>query len=465
MEVTIENSLLKFIRILRHLGVRISIAEAIDSYKALQYIDLSKPLDVKATLQTTLVKDKASLPLFDLAFNSFFVPMEEKEQHLAHREEMVQEHHAKLKEVEAQFVLDSSEIGDKTLPEEVKLDLTDEQKMTYSKMPQEAKDKLQGYINEHLAAGNQVNSPHNLLERMVQGQLNYWKRRLQAMEEEEPTSEFTQELLDEFNSTGEAELDDVIERVNQQLKADQDSILYEDMASILDKDIPKVTALIRKLSRKLATRISRRFHQSNRKRVVDIRKSIRRSISYGGTIMELKYKSKRINRPKIVLICDVSGSMARYASFIIQFVYGLSSVVDSIESFIFSEDLERISPYFKSHQPFEGTMTKVMNESKEWGKATNLNIALNTFATTNRRLLTHETVIIIVSDGKTLDINQAGKKLDSINKQVKEVIWLNTLPIKEWANNKSVNVFKKYSRMFECYTLAHLEKVLRRNIW
>jgi hypothetical protein len=71
-------------------------------------------------------------------------------------------------------------------------------------------------------------------------------------------------------------------------------------------------------------------------------------------------------------------------------------------------------------------------------------------------------VIIVVSDTKTLDLERAEQELAATRRSVKEVLLLNTLPHDEWKNLRSVNIFQKYAEVYECYTLAHLEKVLRR---
>ena len=182
---------------------------------------------------------------------------------------------------------------------------------------------------------------------------------------------------------------------------------------------------------------------------------------YGGTLLELKYRTRKVQKPRLLLICDVSASMARYAVFVIQFIYGLSNVIRNIESFIFSEDLERVTPYFRNGSGFAETMSKLMNQSGQWGRATNLHTSLTTFLGSHQHLLAPDVFVIIVSDTKTLDAPEAARDLKEIRGRVRDVIWLNTLPRKEWKELPAVLDFQKYCRMFECYTLAHLNKVLR----
>ncbi len=195
---------------------------------------------------------------------------------------------------------------------------------------------------------------------------------------------------------------------------------------------------------------------------IDLRRSIKSNIRYGGIIFNLKYKQKRIQKPNILLLCDVSGSMARYAAFVIQFIYGLSAVIRHIESFIFAEELERVTQYFKKIRPFEDTMVELIGKSRIWGKGTNFGASLNTLRSRFPLFLTSHTVIIVVSDTKTLEIERAERELAALRGSVKELLWLNTLPAEEWKDLRSVSIFKRYARMYECYTLAHLERVIRK---
>ncbi|MDA8227751.1 MAG: VWA domain-containing protein, partial [Desulfitobacterium hafniense] len=264
--------------------------------------------------------------------------------------------------------------------------------------------------------------------------------------------------------TGTDELDSVIEGVRDSYFGLDEEIHYQDIQKIADQDFDKAGLIIRKLTRSLATRISRRYRQSKKKQKLDIRRTIRKNIKYGGTLLELKYKTKRIHKPELLLLCDVSASMARYAGFILHFVYGLSSVVDNIESFVFSEDLDRITSAFEQDQSFATTMADIMNQSRELGRGTDLNLALTKLLKNHGQLLTKKRIIIIVSDTKTLAPDKAASQLADIQARVREIIWLNTLPKRDWKSSKAIDLFRNNCVMFECYTLAHLEKVIHNKL-
>ena len=107
-------------------------------------------------------------------------------------------------------------------------------------------------------------------------------------------------------------------------------------------------------------------------------------------------------------------------------------------------------------------MVELIGKSRIWGKGTNFGVSLNVLKSRFPLLLTSHTVIIVVSDTKTLDIQRSERELAVIRRSVKDVLWLNTLPVDEWKDLRSVSIFQRYSRMYECYTLAHLDKIIRK---
>jgi hypothetical protein len=438
MENYLENNLARFVHILRHLGVTVSTGETVTALKALQLVNIMDREHVKYALQATLVKNHEDEPIFGRAFSGFFTAPEIKRQQHQEWQEAKDERVRLLDEAEQ----DLTYLGES-------LDLNDEEKLLYSQLAEKEKKRIREYLESSFLPEDRNHAFKPMLEFQVRGSLRYWKQRL-AEDDDLPIM------------PGADVDDEVLAAIGQDSVSEDGSLLYEDMKRIGDRQLPKVTNILKKLSRKLATKISRRYRMSKKVVKVDLRRSIKSNIRYGGIIFNLKYKQKRIQKPNILLICDVSGSMARYAAFVIQFIYGLSAVISHIESFIFAEELERVTPYFKKVRPFEKTMVELIGKSRIWGKGTNLGASLASLRLNFPLLLTSHTVIIVVSDTKTLDLERAELELATTRRSVKEILLLNTLPHDEWKGLRSVEIFQKFAQVYECYTLAHLERVLRR---
>jgi len=453
---TVNHNLVKFAHVLRRLGIRVSTSETRDALDAITQVDLMDRAQVKGALSAALVKSYQDQQVFNLAFDLFFVPPEIKQERRRLRRERIGEKEKQLQEAEAELAEGFREGGRDWVEETLeRLQLTGDQKETLARLPDQEKKRLMDLFGK--MQGNTINSPSDLIASMIESSLNYWRYQMLKQDEEKGV-----EARLDTTPTGVEELDEMLEAVAAGLTREQDDdlILHEDMKDIAEKDLPRVTLLIKKLSRHLATRISRRYHRSSKRDRLDIRRTIRKNIRFGGTLLELKYRTRKVQKPRLVLICDVSASMARYAIFVIQFIYGLSSVVRNIESFIFSESLERATPYFKNGGSFAETMSSLMNQSGQWGQATDLHTSLTAFLESYSHLLSPDAFVIIVSDTKTLNAELAAKDLEEVRSRVRDVIWLNTLPRKEWKELPAVVEFQKQCRMFECYTLAHLNKVL-----
>jgi uncharacterized protein with von Willebrand factor type A (vWA) domain len=404
---------------------------------ALSLVDIMNRENVKIALSAILVKNYDQQEIFEQTFDSFFVAPEIKKQ---------QEQVWEKRQAEGQRLLEEAET-ELTYKGEP-LDLTEQEMLYYAQLPEEEKRKIRDYLTASNLPDDRYSRFKPTLECQVRGSLRYWKQRL---------GEET-----DYHPLADTRVDDpVIASIVDELQEDS-SILYEDMKRIGEHDLPKVTNILKLLSRKLATMISRRYKISKKAVKLDLRRSIKANVRYGGVIFKLQYKQKRVQKPKILLICDVSGSMSRYAAFVIQFTFGLSAVIKNIESFIFAEELECVGSFFNERQTFENTMVRLIGKSRTWGKGTNIGKALFTLREQYSLLLTSNTVVIILSDTKTLDIDYAEEELIKLKRSVRDVIWLNTLPQNEWKDLTSVLAFQRRCQMYECYTLAHLEKIIRK---
>lgn len=443
----IENHLTRFFHILRHLGMRISSAEAVDAVNALAAVDMLDRKQVETVFKATLAKSPEDRLIVEKAFQSYFVPPELKDERAERYKQLRDQEAQKVAAAEKELKYELEATGD--APKEVNVPLTEEEKKIYSKLPEEKKKKLAEYLKKPFQ-GNPINNPEELINSMIKSSLNYWKYYLKLQGESPP----------EVDYTGDREVDEILREVSEKLR-EEEQILYQDIQKITETNMPAAAALIAKLSRRLATRISRRYHRSKKRQRLDLRRTIRQNIRYGGTMFNLKYRTKKVQKPRILLICDVSGSMAKYAGFVLQFMYGLTSVTEEIESFIFSERVQLITKEFEKPKPFEKIMADIINLSNDWGKGTDFNETLRVISHQYKELLTKDTFVIIVSDTKTLNVEMAAVRLQAIKKSVKDIIWLNTLPKRLWAETKSVLIFRRYCRMYECNTLSHLDKIMR----
>jgi uncharacterized protein with von Willebrand factor type A (vWA) domain len=182
------------------------------------------------------------------------------------------------------------------------------------------------------------------------------------------------------------------------------------------------------IATKIATQISRRKKIGRKGNTVDPRWTMRRSMKYGGEVVELVHRKKRIKKTRVVLLCDVSGSMDCYSRFLIQFMYGLQNELWGVETFVFSTSLSRITHLIRT-KDIVHALEKISGSILGWSGGTNIGRSLHTF---NRHfapsMVTHRTVVVIISDGWDRgDVSLLEREMQDLKRRAKKIIWLNPL--------------------------------------
>ena len=182
------------------------------------------------------------------------------------------------------------------------------------------------------------------------------------------------------------------------------------------------------IATKIATQISRRKKLGRKGNVVDPRWTMRRNMKYGGDIIDLVNRKRRIKKTRVVLLCDVSGSMDCYSRFLIQFMYGLQNELWGVETFVFSTSLSRITHLIRT-KDIANALEKISGSILGWSGGTNIGRSLHTF---NRNfapsMVTHRTVVVIISDGWDRgDVSVLEGEMQDLKRKCKKIIWLNPL--------------------------------------
>jgi uncharacterized protein len=223
-------------------------------------------------------------------------------------------------------------------------------------------------------------------------------------------------------------------------------------------DYQLMQALVKKMAKRLAAKYSRRRRAAQRGHL-DVRKTLRKSMAHGGIPFDIEWKVKKIDKPSIVAICDVSKSVAAAAQFLLTFLYSLNEVVDRMDAFAFSGRMISVNDILDDNG-IEGAIFKVLQEigfqQTDYGRS------LQDFAENHLDRLDRRTTVIFLGDGRS---NFADPRLDimrQIHDRSRAVIWLNPEPESYWAQGDSV--MHRYARFChvakQCATLEHLERII-----
>lgn len=230
------------------------------------------------------------------------------------------------------------------------------------------------------------------------------------------------------------------------------------LAQLDRRQVEQMRALIRVMARRLRERYSRP-RKRQRRGHLDVRRTIRRNAAWGGVPFLTTWKRRHRDRPKIVAICDVSGSVAKVSDFFLLLIYSLHEVVSDVRSFAFSGHLVEVSDILDSKTP-EAAMAEIMSQvgfgSSDYGKS------LSDFEAQGMRHVTPQTTVIVLGDARTNNLNPRADILRRISERSKRVVWLNPEGRMIWGMGDSeMPRYATYcSVVRQCSTARQLERAI-----
>ena len=232
----------------------------------------------------------------------------------------------------------------------------------------------------------------------------------------------------------------------------------EKLTAIEPHDIRAMETLVRKMARRLATRYARKRHKA-RKGKLDVRRTLRRNIGHDGVPFELVWKTKTLHKPKIVVICDVSRSVASAAQFLLLFLHCLNEVVERLDAFAFSDRLVSVNDVL-DEETVDDAIPLIL--ARIGLRPTDYGHALEDFMAGHGERLDKRTTVIILGDGRS---NYADPRLDlmrRVSEGSRAVVWLNPEPETYW--NQGDSKMADYARFCHvaksCNTLKQLERII-----
>ena len=227
----------------------------------------------------------------------------------------------------------------------------------------------------------------------------------------------------------------------------------------LDKsDMKIMRELIRKLAKRLATRHARRRKKAHRG-MLDVRRTMRRNMSNDGLLFNLHWKRTKVERPRLVVMCDVSGSVAAVSRFFLMFLYSLDEVMPRTRSFVFSNRAGEISDKMAA-----GDMDEVMTQALRdyGGGSTDYGMAMDDLAQAVLDEMDHRTTLLVLGDARSNFGDPGHLILKEMATRARRVIWLNPEPEASWNTGDSeMRRLGAYcSHVQVCNSVRDVERVL-----
>lgn len=457
----IEN-IIKFIDILRSMNIRISIAESIDVIKMIDIITIEDKEDFKNSLRSILIKNYEDIEKFNKLFDIFFIYKEETKQIEINEDDF-----------ENMFIQMQNEFDDNYN------DIGQEQTLNQglqSSPKQDLKDNFQEKVDMFSVGGDDLLKQE---AEQIADNMNYNKQTIeQDIEKELIKKGYELCKTQSINKQNEDFINEKYEKLKQFVKEEIEKnevrkngdkaikeIMKEEYEDLYDRDfidfnkddIEIIKKILNKIIKKLNNIYIRKKIKSN-KGIIDIKTTIQKSIK-NGVIKDIYYKKRKKEKNKLVVLCDISGSMYNYVKFILQIVIGIEQVFEDVRIYVFMEKLKEITEDMKNSEDVINTVETIYR-SNNLGFGTDYGNSLFWFS---KKPFDKKTRVIIIGDGENGGDEIGDDYLFEVKQKCKCIYWLNPVKEDEWDEN--FNNYKRYcNKSFECSNLRQLENIMKQII-
>jgi uncharacterized protein len=220
----------------------------------------------------------------------------------------------------------------------------------------------------------------------------------------------------------EASPDDVM------LFSARETLRKKDFSQCSQEELAEARRIIESITWRLGTRRTRRRVRTKHGAFIDARSTLRASLRHGGIPLELRHQKRKIRTRPLVVICDISGSMDRYARLLLRFVHALGQGLENTEVFVFGTRLTRITRELRKRD-VDTAITQVVGSVEDWSGGTRIGEALRTFNSKwSRRVLRSGATVVIISDGWDRgDPALLGREMARLQRSCRRLVWLNPL--------------------------------------
>jgi uncharacterized protein with von Willebrand factor type A (vWA) domain len=452
--------LVEFARQLRRLGLDVSLVELTDALRAVRDADFLDRARFRRLLMITLVKRAADIPTFIAAFELLF-PAAGPPQADGRREgprpgpASGPPGQAADADLLSRFV--AALRGDKSAGLQ---DLATEAVTAFSGLGADGAPGAAGsgrYYQYRVLRQLDISS---LLQRAMRldgpPSAAFADRRLASIERQDRVERLRAEIAAEVRSR----LADVggLDSALSQLR---DSIMDEDFLRAGPAELAAMRDAVRPLARRLAAaaRRRRRMHSSGK---LDVRRTVRRAVAAGGVPMEPAWRQRRRSRPRLVLLCDVSGSVAEFAKFTLSLLHALHAELPRLRSFVFTDGLAEVTDLVEASPGVIDTRLLLSRPGVVRGDGhSDYGAMLRHFIDEYSGEVHRDSVLIICGDART-NYRPAGQDLlHAVRGRVRTIHWLNPEPRENWDTTDSR--IGDYAR--DCDTVTEVRNLRQLSDW
>ncbi len=462
--MTLLDRHIAFVEALRTTGLPVSLAEGLDAVRAVDALGLGDRETLRAAYSATLLTRQSHRGAFDQVFDLYFPAL----------------------------VGDGVDSSDRIVRDEIVEDAADSQQdrhgLSGSDGPQAlaefretlttalamgdpdalamlAREAVQRFgLIRGRGPGEQRWSSYNVMNRVSPDELV--AKALAGLGETGDADPSLRRLVEAQVRAFEQQVDAEVRRRAAEVRGPQHvarhtvrpAIEQVDFTSARRSDLELMRREIQPLARRLATRLSREQHRRSRG-PLDFRRTVRASMSSGGVPLETRHRPKRPGRTDLVVLCDVSGSVANFAGFTLMLVFALREQFNRVRAFTFVDEIHEVTDRFETGRDPAQTMADLAASARHaslWGR-TNYGRAFTRFADQYADALTPKTHLLVLGDARSNHTDLALPVVRELVHASRHSWWLNPEHQRNW--NTGDSAAAEYGRlvpMVECRNLTQL---------
>jgi uncharacterized protein with von Willebrand factor type A (vWA) domain len=462
-----EDRIVEFANVLRRNGVRVSLSENIDAFRALRFIGIHEPSLFRDTLRATLVKRASDVKPFEELFDFFFLGigqaidaldrkmMEELGLTPQQFQKMLDQIQRLLKEMEGELspLTRALLTGDRGELERLLREAANQEwEASFS-------DRFRLTPYTLMAARLQMERVHSEVER--------FKAMLQMLADGGEDLPNVIRYLDERMRDLTRLLREIIQQ--EQRKRGVEPNDYSQRSSFADKsfsfytedDIRRMNEAVARLAQRLKNRLSVRRKKAMRGRF-NVKATLRRNLQYGGVPFHIELDRRKKTKPQVMILCDISDSVLNASRFMLQFVYSVQDLYAKVRSFVFVSDLGEVTKLFEEEDLHRAVETSLKGDVIDVFSHSNFGRAFELFFKNYFPSVNSKTTVLIIGDGRN-NYNRPNEwVLREIQQKAKQLIWLNPESRMTWGvGDSEMPRYVPYCDVAEeCRNINQLYKVV-----
>jgi uncharacterized protein with von Willebrand factor type A (vWA) domain len=467
-----------FITELRSAGLPVSLTENLDAMEAIQHIPIEDREAFKYALGATLVKNHAHWRSFETVFEVYFSlrgPQYQISEN-GDADDLWREMQEQMQQGEGRGA--GGAMNSLTPEEMMQLLMQALRSGDQALMRALAKQAVNRFAG--MEPGRPVGGTYYLYRTLRNLDLDSMLEKLMEASRQEVGGDLTslEERLerDEHQSNIEKFKQEVEAEIRRRLVADRGA---EAMAKTLRKPLPEdvefmhasreemagLKKALQPLTRKLAAKLARK-RKHGRKGPLDFRNTVRHSLSYGGVPAEPKFKFPRPAKPELMVVADISGSVAAFARFTLMLVYAIQGQFSKVRSFVFIDGIDEVTEYFRATEDVSEAIARINTEADViWVDGhSDYGHAFEVFWNKYGKDITSRTTVLLLGDARNNYHASQSWVVKEMKQKARHVYWLNPEPRSYWNTGDSiVGEYGSFTDgVYECRNLRQLESFVEK---